>query len=35
MSKSPPAKPRAKKPQNGRYVLRLFMAGNGAIPKKR
>ena len=34
MSKSPPAKPRARKAQRGHYLLRLFMAGNGANSQK-
>ena len=34
MSKSSPAKPRAKKTQRGHYLLRLFMAGNGPNSQK-
>ena len=34
MSKSPLAKPRARKAQRGHYLLRLFMAGNGANSQK-
>ena len=34
MSKSPPAKPRAKKGQPSHYLLRLFMAGNGPNSQK-
>lgn len=34
MSKSPPAKSRAKKGKPGQYVLRLFMAGNGQNSQK-
>ena len=34
MSKSPPAKPRARKGQRGHYLLRLFMAGNGPNSQK-
>jgi circadian clock protein KaiB len=34
LSKSPQAKPRAKKTQSGHYLLRLFMAGHGANSQK-
>ena len=34
MSKSPPAKPRARKTERGHYLLRLFMAGNGPNSRK-
>ncbi len=34
MSKSPQAKPPAKKRQRGHYVLRLYMAGNGPNSQK-
>ena len=34
MSKSPPAKPRARNGQRGHYLLRLFMAGNGPNSQK-
>ena len=34
MSKSPQAKPRARKGQRGHYLLRLFMAGNGPNSQK-
>ena len=34
MSKSPPAKPRARNGQRGHYLLRLFMAGNGLNSQK-
>ena len=34
MSKSPPAKPRARKTDRGHYLLRLFMAGNGTNSQK-
>ncbi len=34
MSKSPPAKPRARKGPCGHYLLRLFMAGNGPNSQK-
>ena len=34
MSKVPPTKLRAKRAQNGHYLLRLFMAGNGSNSQK-
>ena len=34
MSKTPQAKPHAKKGQRGHYLLRLFMAGNGPNSQK-
>ena len=34
MSKSPPAKPHARKADSGHYVLRLFIAGDGPNSQK-